>query len=265
MMLLDEKPSILMRSYLKDYQSLFNVDIDLALKYIKTNEHFDVLTKEWYDKLDQNDLAGAYRVYDDDYYFTDIWNCFVQYSRRYLRDIRRPCFDDGQSFIDQTKDASIIVDVGCGIGYSTSILTQLYPNAKVYGTNLKNTKQWKFCEMMSERYGFVMVESVDQIDSSVDVVFASEYFEHFLDPVSHFVDISNAVSPSYFVIANAFNTRSIGHFVTYQISEILNIDQSNIGLFFNKTIRNHGYQMMKTKLFNNKPNIWQKVSGDLYD
>jgi len=264
MMLIDEKPSVLLQTYLQDYDRLYNIDVDKAKNFIKTNSHFETLTQEWYDKLKQNDLDAAYRVYNDDYYFTDIWNCFVQYSRRYLRSISRPCLPNGKSFIDTTSNSKIIVDVGCGIGYSTSILTQLYPNAKVYGTNLKNTKQWKFCETMSSKYGFNMIESVAEISEEVDVVFASEYFEHFLDPVEHFDEICKYVSPKYFVIANAFNTRSIGHFNIYEVYN-KKVDQSLIGKVFNRNIRKSGYNRVETKLFNNKPNIWKKIDGGLYD
>lgn len=263
-MLLKEKPSVLLQTYLQNYDKLYNIDIDKAKDFIKTNSHFETLTQEWYDKLEQNDLDAAYRVYDDDYYFTDIWNCFVQYSRRYLQSISRPCLPNGKSFIEITSDSKIIVDVGCGIGYSTSILTQLYPNAKVYGTNLKNTKQWKFCETMSKKYGFTMIEDVSEISQEVDVVFASEYFEHFLDPVKHFNHICEQVLPKYFVIANAFNTRSIGHFITYDVYD-KKIDQALIGKEFNRNVRKSGYAEIKTNLFNNKPKIWQKINGGLYD
>jgi len=257
--LLNEKPSVLLHKYLNDYSQIHHVDTTKALKYIKTNEHFETLTNRWYDELDNNDVNSAYQVYNDEYYFTDIWNCFVQYSRRYLRDIARPCLDNGKSFVEMTQDAKIVVDVGCGIGYSTSVLTELYPNASVYGSNLKNTKQWKFCEMMSSRYGFNMIESVSEIKSEADIVFASEYFEHFESPIEHLNFLTKEISPKYFVIANAFNTRSIGHFNTYKFDNMM-IDQSEISKLFNKSLKNLGYERVKTKLFNNKPNIWKKVN-----
>jgi 2-polyprenyl-3-methyl-5-hydroxy-6-metoxy-1,4-benzoquinol methylase len=268
MNLLDDKPSNLLPKYIADYKSLFDIDEDVALTYIKNNQHFEHLTNEWYENLAINDMEAAYSVYNDDYYFTDVWNCFIQYSRRYLKDINRPCFKDGSSFVEKTQNAKVILDVGCGIGYTTSILTQLYPNAKVFGTNLKNTKQWQFCEMMSSRYGFHMVESAADIGNNVDVVFASEYFEHFYEPIEHLATIINDVSPEYFVIGNAFNTWSIGHFIKYKAFNKI-IDQSKIGGKFNASLRRLGYKRLKTKLFNNKPNIWQKrnmmLSGDNCD
>lgn len=258
---LTDKPSVLLQHYLADYKSLFDIDEKLALSYIKSNEHFGRLTEEWYTQLSANDLDAAYRVYNDDYYFTDIWNCFVQYSRRYLRDINRPCFPDKTSFVQRTSDAKVILDVGCGIGYTTSILTQLYPNAKVFGTNLKGTKQWRFCEMMASRFGFQMIESSSDVGENVDVVFASEYFEHFYEPIEHLNSIVHAVAPKNFVIGNAFNTWSIGHFKEYRVNDKA-VDQSKIGRMFNTSLQNLGYKRLRTTLFNNKPNIWQKNIGD---
>lgn len=266
--LLNEKPMKLLPQYIADYKSLFDIDEEKALEYIKTNERFRQLTSEWYEKLNADDMDAAYRVYDDEYYFTDVWNCFVQYSRRYLRDISRSCLADGESFLYKTRDAKIVLDVGCGIGYTTAILTQLYPYSRVYGTNLKNTKQWTFCEMMAKRYGFSMIESAAEIGNNVDIVFASEYFEHFYDPVDHLGTIVDTVSPKYFVIGNAFNTHSIGHFIKYKVHNQI-VDQADIALIFNNSLRNMGYTQLDSELYNNKPNIWQKnvnmLFGKSYD
>lgn len=255
-MILQQKPSGLLPKFIEDYKSLFDIDEDKALRYIKSGEHFNTLTDEWYQRLSENDINGAYRVYNDDYYFTDIWNCFVQYSRRYLRDLTRPCLPDGSSFIDATKNAKVIVDVGCGIGYATTILSQLYPNAQVYGTNLKNTKQWQFCQMMANRHGFKLIESINDIDTKIDIIFASEYFEHFINPSEHVKELIDYGKPEYLVIANAFNTRSIGHFIDYQDNNKI-INQKYISRHFNQTLIKCNYKKLKTNLYNNKPNIWK--------
>ena len=110
---------------------------------------------------------------------------------------------------------------------------------------------------MSQRYGFEMIESVAEIKKQVDVVFASEYFEHFYDPIDHAAFIIENISPKYFVIANAFNTESIGHFIKYKAYNNV-VDQSLISNLFNKSLRNMGYTKLKTTLFNNKPNIWKR-------
>lgn len=245
MNLLDEKLSTLKNNFVDEYTFLFNVDKKQALHYIKTNERFVYLTDLWYERLNNDDLNGAYQVYDDDYYFTDLWNCFATYSRRYLKNIKKT------DLYNSIKDSKVVVDLGCGVGLTTSILTQLFPNATVYGTNLKNTKQWKFCEQMSQIYNFKMIETIYEIEGKVDIVFASEYFEHILSPISHLNEIITKISPKYFIIANAFNTRSIGHFEKY-----IDGNQEIISRKFNKFLKSAKYTKVKTGLFNNKPNVW---------
>lgn len=243
-MILDEKPSKLVHTFLNQYASLFPIDKQLALKYIKNQEKFDELTNRWYECLDANDLASAYQVYNDDYYFTDLWTCFVRYSRGYLRNVRKYMFITNER----------IIDLGCGIGYTTAALKQTYPNADVYGSNIMNTKQWTFCESMAKHYNFNMLSEIPaRFDRRPIIVFASEYFEHIHDPLQHLRDIIDNLSPDYFIIANAFNTRSIGHFTEYN-----GIDQSKMSRTFNQMLRSFGYTKEKMPFFNNKPNVWRK-------
>lgn len=265
MNLITEKLSDTKKRFIDDYTSMFKVDKNKALEYIKTNNHFDFLTEQWYYHLSIEDLDGAYQVYDDDYYFTDLWNCFVTYSRPYLKNILK------LDLYKSIKKSKVVVDLGCGVGLTTSMLTCIFPNAKVYGTNLKNTKQWNFCKKMSRKFDFKMIENVKQIKENVDVAFASEYFEHILSPIEHLDEIITNISPKYFIIANSFNTHSIGHFNEYiekrkyiekkksltPDDEIV-IDQKNISRKFNNYLKSKNYSKIKTKLFNNKPNVWMR-------
>ena len=265
--ILAEKPNILMHKFIDDYIKLFpNISKTDSLDYIKSNQRFDELTNLWYRYLREDNIASAYDVYNDDYYFTDLWNCFKGYSRRYLRDIHRPSLPDGRSILEATNPASCVVDIGCGMGYTTAALTDMYPTADVYGINLRGTKQWDFCERMAIDYKFKMVDNIDVVPKNVDVLFASEYFEHILEPLEHTAEIVKKLNPKYFIIANAFNTRSIGHFVSYKTSRETPdgtnkepVDQKVISKMFNKNIKSLGYERVKTKLFNNKPNVWRKI------
>lgn len=267
--ILNEKPKVLMNKFIDDYIKVFpNIDKASSLDYIKTNQRFYELTAEWYHYLNKNDIDAAYRVYDDDYYFTDLWNCFKTYSRRYLRDMHRPSLPDGRSVLELTSPAKCVVDVGCGMGYTTSALTEMYSGSEVYGINLRGTKQWYFCERMATEYGFNMVDSINAVGKKVDVLFASEYFEHILEPIDHTNEIVQKLNPKYLVIGNAFNTYSIGHFSTYYVNittlggvEYRAVDQKDIGKMFNDNLRKLGYERVKTSLFNNKPNVWKRNDG----
>jgi 2-polyprenyl-3-methyl-5-hydroxy-6-metoxy-1,4-benzoquinol methylase len=246
MNILDEKPRILRDNFVSDYCSIFGVNKDLALQYIKTQEKFTEMTDDWYHYLNQGDIVKAYEVYNHDYYFTDLWTCFATYSRGYIRNVRK---------MFQFEQNSTIVDLGCGVALTTAALKQTYPTSRVIGTNIPDTKQWKFAQHMSSKYGF---ELQSKLQGKVDVVFASEYFEHIESPMEHIDDLIYNSKPKYFIIANAFNTRSIGHFKTY-VHNGTNIDQSMISRLFNDRLRSHGYIKEKMPFFNNKPNVWRLV------
>lgn len=246
MNILDEKPSVLMHQFVDEYCSMFNVDKTLSLQHIKTQEKFSEMTDDWYHFLDQGNIEKAYEVYNYDYYFTDLWTCFATYSRGYLRNVRKQL---------QFDPNSTIVDLGCGVALTTSALMQTYPNSRVIGTNIPDTKQWQFAKHMSSKYGFEIQPSLQE---QVDVVFASEYFEHIQAPLAHLDELVAKSKPKYFIIANAFNTRSIGHFEKY-VHNGTTIDQSLISRMFNDRLRSHGYIKEKMPFFNNKPNVWRLV------
>ena len=255
-----EKPRELLNTFIEEYSVIHQIDKDKALRHIKTGKTVQELKTKWYSYLDENNIDKAYSVYDDDYYFIDLWLCFKDQSRKYLRNLYKPTLKNNDSFIQLTSDAKHIVDIGCGLGHTTIALSQMYPNAKVYGTNLKNTKQWKFCEKKAEQYNFQLLKSINDINTNVDIVFASEYFEHILKPIEHLEEIIDTLHPKYFIIANSFNRYSIGHFRTYYITGLLNTEiaenEKNINKIFNKRMVDLGYEKLKTKFFNDRPNIF---------
>ena len=258
--LTDVKGKRLLDTFLADYKNILNVDDDFlaqSREYIKTNERFDYLTAKWYEKLHEGDIDAAYKVYSDEHYLTDQLNCFRVYARSYLRALSKSTKLIPQTLTQFTDDATSIVDVGNGLGYSTIILSQLYPDRKTYGTNLRDTDQWAFSAEMGRRYNFTMVEDVVEIPEKGGLVFASEYFEHFFDPIKHVEHIADAIRPKYFVIANSFNTHSIGHFEIYE-NFGAKVPQDKISKMFNNRLRELGYSQVKTGLFNNKPTLWKK-------
>jgi hypothetical protein len=92
-------------------------------------------------------------------------------------------------------------------------------------------------------------------EDQIDVVFASEYFEHIQNPIDHLNELIVMYAPKYFIICNAFNTRSIGHFNYYERGTI---EEEKISKIFNNKLKSYGYEKIKTTLFNNKPNVWVK-------
>tara|TARA_B100000287_G_scaffold279583_1_gene263462 strand:- start:5108 stop:5968 length:861 start_codon:yes stop_codon:yes gene_type:complete len=262
------KPKEIIKMFIDDYGEMFGIDKELALieahnlvgkcNRNKYDESLIVevkrIEKEWYDALMEGD--PDYSCYDDDYYFIDLITCFVTYSRSYLRTIENPkSYDGNTSLFEFLGEVNKVADLGCGMGYTSAYLKEIWPNSEVYGTNIKNTKQYQFCEKVSSDYDFSIVEDTTQIGKGVDFVFASEYFEHFENPMEHLDKVIEDMQPNYLFLANSFNTYSIGHFTSYKHGEEI-IPQKFISRAFNNHLSQKGYQQVKTKVWNNKPALW---------
>lgn len=217
-----------------------------------------VLETRWYESL----LTGTpdYSVYDADYYLAELWACWVIYSRRYLREMEKTTSLSPLGVLGDSNP-SVIVDVGCGFGYTTASLKQLFPRARVYGTNLPNTLQYRVASRMAEMYDFNLVPDVSFIPERADLVFASEYFEHFPEPIAHLESIIDAIGPKSWLIANAFTARAIGHFTSYSVGGSQANGKMTSKAFAN-TLRSRGYEKVKTKLWNNRPSYWKEVTDD---
>ena len=236
-----------------DRQYLQNLAINLVKFYngdkdcqsYKNNE----LEELWYESLKNHN--PDYTVYDSSVYISDLWACWICYSRNYLRQVRshRNLFNQHLGKIRR------IVDIGCGFGYTTSALSQLYPYASVYGTNLEGTTQFKVASEMGLQYGFKLTTDTLQITDKVDLVFASEYFEHFYEPIEHLKYVLGNTNPRCLVIANSFGTISVGHFIDYKVDGKL-VPGSNTSKLFNKYLKQRGYVQLKTSMWNNKPSVW---------
>jgi len=248
----------------KFYDIIVNTD-----KYLNGNEdaraflrHNQELEQHWYDSLKKGD--PDYSVYDDVYYLADCFICWKRYSRKYLKEIINPKslgkkvkgeWIDLQSIKEYMSTPEKIADIGCGIGYSSAALTEMFPYSNIIGTNLRETKQWKVCEYLANEQGFDLTETVQQV-GKVDMVFASEYFEHFLTPVEHLIEVMHNCEPRYILFANTFGSKSIGHFDTYY-HDSTPYTGREISRLFSKMLRKFGYKKVKTNCWNNRPNFYE--------
>lgn len=268
--LLEEKPKNILNEFLESYNKLYEIDLDKAKKIIKETSQFyngkisiPCYTKElqdqWYNSLNTSKID--YSVYRDRYYFTDIWVCWCMYSRKYILSIKKE-----ESIFDYfQKNVNSIVDLGCGLGYSTAMLKQMFPHCKVYGTNIVPSPQWAFGYTLSKIYDFEMYGDEKSIGHSVDLVFASEYFEHIEDANDNVESLIKTLNPKCLFLANSFNTTSLGHFLQYkektnsdEVSNYSYYDQKIASKKFNQKLKDLNYRTVKTKLWNNKPRLWIK-------
>lgn len=242
--------------------------VENTIKYIKGDKEkrkelrvMQELENRWYDSLSKN--MPDYSVYDDVNYIADTWVCWKNYSREYIKSIisdksmaskSSTGYYNLKSIKDHMGNVNKIVDLGCGIGYTTLTFKDIF-GCEVIGTNIKDTIQYKICDKLSQNNRFNLVDTIDNL-GKVDMVFASEYFEHFERPVEHLIDVIQKLKPKYILFANTFNNKSIGHFDTYK-----HFDKDYKGLeisrMFSKELKTRGYQKVNTNCYNNRPNFYE--------
>lgn len=248
------------------------IDFDLAYKntitYFKQhngkkhnpNDMFEIhrMFSIWYESLIENPQNPNYSVYDDPYYMLEVWLCWVNYSRRYLKNIQNPKSMFGISIADDMRKSGLnsILDLGCGSGYTTAAFKEIFPTCSVYGTNFETSVQYKMSSDLSKKIGFTMLPNHLSI-RNIDLIFASEYFEHILDPIKHLSDIIFTCNPKYFIIANTFTSPAIGHFDYYNHGNT-RLEGRKMSLKFNEFLRKLGYERIKTNCWNNRPSYWKR-------
>ena len=243
--------------------SFFTIDKDAAYESIsevkrekiadESKNHIKCLEKRWYSSLlNQPDFS----VYNDPYYLCDIWCCWTMYSRKSLLSIRAENSLGDRSVLSQMKGVRRVIDLGCGFGYTTAGLKELFPDAEVFGTNIESSYQFTLAKKLAAKRSFEIKGSFEEI-GAVDFMFASEYFEHIPNPIEHLCQILMHNNPKYFVIANAFNGIAIGHFKEYShLGE--KYSGREMSKMFNDSMRFYGYKKVKTKIWNSRPAVWVK-------
>ena len=237
----------------------FQQIVNSTLKYLNGDKSqrddlrvMQEMENSWYESLKNG--SPDYSVYDNVYYLADTWVCWKKYSREYLKRIQIKT-SMGLNSIKEDICVNKIVDLGCGIGYSTAALKDIF-KCEVYGTNIRDTKQFKICEIISQKSNFKLVDNLDVIGSA-DMVFASEYFEHFEKPVEHLVEVISKLNPKYILFANTFNAKSIGHFDIYYYNG-LRYNGRQISKMFNKRLISLGFKKVETSCWNNRPSYYKK-------
>jgi SAM-dependent methyltransferase len=213
------------------------------------------LQNRWYASL----AAGKpdYGVYATDYYVAEMWACWMVYSRKYLAGLAKPNMLPPHGIRADLGAVRCVVDLGCGVGLTTAALTQLFPKADVIATNLGGTTQAAIAMRLAKMYHFRVVETVREILQPVDLIFASEYFEHIPDPLDHLADVLQRLQPRAMLVANSFNTRAIGHFNYYRVNGHLAKAEA-LSRLFNALLRERGYRKVKTKMWNQRPAYWKR-------
>jgi len=214
------------------------------------------LQAQWYAALDAGRVD--YSVYGTDYYLGELWACWQVYPRKYLKAIQAPTSLVTHSIVQDIGAVPNVVDLGCGCGQATAGLKALFPDAEVFGTNLRDTPQWAVAQTMARDGGFILVDGLKTLPVPLGLVFASEFFEHLPSPVAYLRTVLS-LCPSHLLIANSFGADAIGHFRTYHVDGHA-CDGRTTSRLFNAELRTQGYRKVETKLWNNRPAYWVRTA-----
>ena len=233
-----------------------------TLKYLRSSKGerreiaaLQALQVDWYESLARG--VPKYEVYASPYYLAELFACWVTYSRKYLAELLQPKLFPPLGIAQSLGEVRKVVDLGCGIGYSTAALRELFPTATIAATNFPGIPQTRIAERLGSSWRFVVYPDVKPIGGGVDLVFASEYFEHIPAPVDHLAEVVEALEPRALLIANTFNSPSIGHFPSYAVGGV-QVSGKQTTKAFNSFLRSRGYEKCKTKLWNDRPNFWKR-------
>jgi SAM-dependent methyltransferase len=229
---------------LHDKNHLKNLPIKCRTKHLQDH---------WYKSLSG---IPAYNVYNDPYYICDIWLCWKPYSRKGLLALKNPKSMINKSVVDFINSPKKILDLGCGFGYTTAGLKEFFPEASVVGTNVKESYQFEIARKTGTERGFSITDNIESV-GLVDVVFASEYFEHIVNPIEHAYNLINKTKPKIFIIANGFSGIAIGHFNEYY-HKGKKYNPNEMSKMFSKFLAHMGYKKIKTKIWNNRPSLLVK-------
>jgi SAM-dependent methyltransferase len=216
------------------------------------------LMQHWYQSL--NSARPDYSIYDSPLYLAELWACWSVFSRKYLLSIHPPKNLPPLGIAAAMSPVRRIVDLGCGCGYTTASFCELFPDAEVIGTNISGSIQYRIASEMASAYGFQMVPGPREAAGETTLVFASEYFEHILDPITHLKEVVASLHPRFMMIANAFGTVSIGHFHEHVINGS-RVRSDRVSRVFSSEMKRLGYVKIKTKLWNNRPAFWARKAG----
>ena len=222
----------------------------LTLFFGKTDSDFKVGVKNiehWVEQWVKNEEDNS--LYEKEDYVYDAWECFKVYSKNYVKLTT--------DFLNTYKFNSIL-DYGAGLGLTTKLLANNFPDKQVYYLNLRGS-QWDFSSnYLSNTPNVKMIENITSL-GDVDVVCAWEFFEHIKKPCE-ILDKILQLNPNILSIANSFGATAYGHYSTYECGGEL-FTRKTVSKAFNKHLKLKGYKINPHthQFWNNRPTLWEKI------
>lgn len=249
------------REFLESYSTILDFDVEemyeagerwlRAFKADETTPEYDALLAKWL-----NSNRTDFSVYDDLHYVLDSWTSWALYSSRALHLINKRASDKKEVYLLDFLSRTSALDLGAGHGYSTVAMSEILPNATVTATQLEGTHQIEFARKLFESKPRLAIQTEKDPYQKTDIIFASEYFEHFDRPIHHLDEIM-AADPDYLVTGNTFTVPdAVGHFEKFYNRDEVEMTGKEMGGHFARQVRKMGYKNQVIRFWNTTPCFW---------
>ncbi len=220
---------------------LINGFLQKDLSYQDVDDLEKIVDVDW--KIDYKNFN---RYYSYEYLYIAL-NCFKKYSKN---SVFKTFEYLGSEKIEK------ILDLGAGIGLTTNLLQDLFPNSKVYYLNLEKSLQNEFFEKIKKPEIVIINNEEDLYNNEFDIIFASELFEHIENPID-LLRKTMKICNKFFVTSNAFGPEAYGHFTSYLVDDVVLAPRETSKKFL-KTMREE-FEDMKIKTWNSRPRIFKRI------
>ncbi|RZT00345.1 class I SAM-dependent methyltransferase [Aquimarina brevivitae] len=141
------------------------------------------------------------------------------------------------------KDASKIIDVGCGNGAFAAVLKE-QTNAEVWGIEYMDREAQVAKEKLDKVYSGPCEDYIDELpDNYFDVIYFNDVLEHLVDPYEVLQKIQNKLAPQGVIISSIPNVRYHNTFMRLLLKkdwlyeDYGVMDRTHLRFFTNKSIR----------------------------
>jgi len=223
------------------------IDYNLVREYINLHS---------YECPEHLQIYNKHESYQNLFYLYCATVCYFDYSKGAVR------------FLEINKDKlpgiNRILDLGAGNGLTSMHLSEAF-NCTVYYNQLDGIQKI-FAKELFMRYKpncVILPEDKNFIKTrgDIDLVFASDFFEHLEYPVNFLENVIKRTNPKYITTCNAFTAPHPDHIQKYKYQEdnesYIEIEPKQMSRFFSKKMRDNGYEVYLSG-WHCRPYIWRK-------
>jgi len=237
----------------------YNVNYKEAIKlFNELNNKFNYKNFKPFIEWQKSDYTNK-KIYDMPYYKLDLlasYKLITHASTQFVLD-------------NIPDDADIILDYAGGIGFTTLLLANNFPDKMFYYFDLQNNF-FKFLIKKSKiNFKNIKIINKDELkEIKFDCIIMFEFLEHLRDPIKFFKKEIVPMNIKYLYYANGFSKMGLGHFPNYPDENGIYQINKYFSRYFSKFLKKYYYKVcaawMKKPIFALIKNDTNKKNLDNY-